>query len=411
MTGNEQKMRDALRAEVSTVLPSADAWMRIQSGVVRQRRRRHVMQYGGLAAAASAAAVVTVLAMGGDGTPGPKITNPPATQPSVTLSSAPKPSPKATPKTSPTQAASPAPPPVAAMPDTFVAAVQRGDVTQLAVLDSSTGKVVRELDWDPGEFGINEIDVSPDRKWVYTVKSLGDACQATIVRIPLSGGRAEDVIDETGPDGAEVFSMALSGDGKQVAYLRNPQCDGGGPNRTELVVRDVESARETERLKFTEPAPHGFPRAVAWQPGADRLAIVFAAGDPDNVGLLELGKATDLNDVVLASGHNRNCHLGDVTFAGDQLFASENCEPAGKPWTSTVVQFDPSTGKLADRGPSYQDRYVVAMDADPNGQALIYAVAEGKDGTTEERWVYSFVQSGKPVEVLHSATRVDYLSW
>lgn len=409
MTGNEQKMRDILHAEASAVLPSVDAWTKIQDGIARQRRLHRWMQYGGLAAAASAAAVVTVVAMGGNGTPEPRLTDVPATKPPATRSTAPKKS--VTPKASVAPLPEPTSPPIAAAPDTFVAVVQVKDAMRLGVLDSSSGKMIRQLDWDPGEFGINEIDVSPDRKWVYTVKSLGDACQATIVRIPLAGGRAEDVIDETGPDGAEVFSLALSGDGKQVAYLRNPQCDGDSVYTTELVVRDIASGRAVKRLKFSEPAPHGFPRAVAWQPGTDRLAIVFAAGNPDNVGLLELGKAKDLNDVVLASGHNPNCHVGDVTFAGDRLFASENCEPAGKPWTSTIVRFDPSSGKLADRGQSYKDRYVVAMDADPNGQALIYAVAEGKDGTTEERWVYRFDPSGRPVEVLHSDTRVEHLTW
>lgn len=411
MTGNEEKMREVLRAEAATVLPSADAWSRITEGVAQQRRRRHWMQYGGLAAAASAAAVVTVVVLGGDGRtpePGPTV---PATQPAPTATSGPRPSATTAPSPDPTPAETEPAQPMPTWPESFLAVVQRNDVMRLDRFDAANGEHLG-VSWTPGEFSINDVDVSADRKWIYVVRSLGDACQATIVRSPMAAGSAEDVVDETGPDGAEVFSLALSGDGKRMAYLRNPQCDGGGETSGELVVRDVENGRELDRLTMADPSPHGFPRSLAWEPVEQRdAAVVFAGEGPRQVGLLDMGKAKDLGDVKVVTGHNASCNLDNVTFAGGLLYASENCEPTGKAWTSTIVTFDTSTGRLDSRGPSYRDRYVVSMDADPSGKTLIYALAEGKDGRTEERWVYRLDLGGKPVEILHSKTWAEHLGW
>ncbi len=130
-----------------------------------------------------------------------------------------------------------------------------------------------ELPVEAGE--PDAVAVSQDGRLVLVsaVRSDDDdasVCQAVVLQVLVDGGLQRIA------DGA---SLALSADGRRLAYFRHATFDGFC-RRTDLVVRDLGSGAESTVLRLADAPVGATPPSwpVNWSPDGDRLVHVTSDG-------------------------------------------------------------------------------------------------------------------------------------
>jgi dipeptidyl aminopeptidase/acylaminoacyl peptidase len=164
--------------------------------------------------------------------------------------------------------------------------------------------------------GMDQIDVSPDGKWVAYVARVGGRAEAwttntDVYLVPLAGGRA---VDLTESNKAYDNTPAFSPDGRSLALtmMKRP---GFEADRSRLAIIDVAS----RKLRVvTEPWDHSV-EDIAWSP--DGRTIYTTSDNVGNHSVFSIDVASGSARLLADKGTNTDPRIaGDrIVFAKDTL--------------------------------------------------------------------------------------------
>ncbi|MGA9114417.1 MAG: hypothetical protein WB802_11570 [Candidatus Dormiibacterota bacterium] len=303
-------------------------------------------------------------------------------------------------------------PGTATYPATFVAVVDGG----LELVDSTTGAVVRTLAAAPE--GDDAGDYSPtltsDGATVFFTESAGGSCgtagsSEAILSVPTAGGTTS-VVERT-PAQAADLAPAVSGDGRMLAWLRES-------------CRKQPEAIEVRNL--ITGAQRAIPMAadaeldsLAWAPDDVHLMVVWVAGAPENVTILDTATAasaadgTSLEMQLCPDAWPRYLPNGTVVALACPPSASTSPQPSlcGLPCLTSpaaspeVAVFDAATGAelrvlqtLPMIGAQYEGELLSSFAFSPGGASAIWTELTSPSGADVWRW-----SGGEVVQVPFSA--------
>lgn len=338
----------------------ADQASQPDPGEIRRRARRHYQRVAALTVAGTLLVVGLGVRWAG--------TTPTLNQPQ------PHPHPTAT------TGAIPAGPPAS-----FVTMVGK----RIAVVSTSTGKVLRFLTSADNPNLPGEVVLSEDRQWVYFARVVwcSPPGLAGLYRVPFAGGPVTRVTH------SNLGRFAVSPDGSKLIYqaFRCPdQTDG------DLILRDLANGTE-RRLPLTAPSLGG----IAWGPDNRQVAMLLTAPDPGELWVLDT-----------TTGQARQVRMPPPQIlqpvvlkwpAGSGKIVIALISNPGGANTARVLYVDPATGAQTplvlgkDRGAG-----LYYLDVDASGQYLIY-VLESRSGTMTIWWY----GGGKPVRLTQAYNQAD----
>jgi hypothetical protein len=255
--------------------------------------------------------------------------------------------------------------PAAAPPKRFLAGKGAGN-EQAVVVDTATGHVV------------NPVTAAPPAQYLWAVSADGRTLYAPTQRASGCGRAYVQIVLGTSPgnttpafsDIADLGIVAVSPDGKTVAYTTEPcgpPSTGGINPTTNLQLRRPD--------RTITPLP-GSGNAIqpAWSGDGQTLAYEI----PDrNIALWTIGATTVIGPRVLTAP-DAGCHLRMPRFAGDGLFAIEECPPATATGATTVtlLLLDRATDARIKSWPlaSAPDALVADLAVDPTGGWALYSL-------------------------------------
>jgi Tol biopolymer transport system component len=344
----------------------ADQAFQPDPGRIRRRARRHYQRV----AALTVAGALLVVGLGVRwASTAPTLNRPSVTsQPSVT----------------PTTGA-----PRAGPPASFVTLVGK----RIAVVSTSTGKVLRLLTSANNPNLPGEVVLSEDRQWVYFARVVwcSPPGLAGLYRVPFAGGPVTRVTH------SNLGRFAVSPDGSKLIYqsFRCPdQTDG------DLMLRDLATGTE-RRLPFARPSLGG----IAWGPNNRQVAMLLAAPDPGALWVLDTttGQA---RQVRMAPPQILQPIALKWPAGSRQIVIALYSNPGGSNTQAQVLYVDPATGAqsslVLSRGP---DAGLCCLDVDASGQYLIY-VLTSRSGTMTIWWY----GDGKPVRLTRAYNQADSTS-
>lgn len=267
---NEDRLRDALRAEGGSVDASADAFDRIGSRLSQPARSRSTFLVG-IAVVLVAVLVAGVLALVRD--------------PARRVPVGPRPE---------------------GMPRRILGVT---DQRQPVVLDARTGRVLARYESHSVVRG-TQIAVAPDGRDFYVVQGrFGEPCAThSIMRLGLAGGRSG-----FSAPGSSTTSPAVSRDGRYLAFL---QCRPGAAEPDQIVLRDLSLGSET-----TTDAPDAFWYSAPLVFDADSRHVIVGIGS-DNARLRSNLTRVDLvggDGIGEPVGVGRGTLLGALPDSGSYL--------------------------------------------------------------------------------------------
>jgi hypothetical protein len=253
--------------------------------------------------------------------------------------------------------AAPAARPIGRAPASFVAGVGG----RVAVVSTTSGKVIRYLTQAPAGHGQFFIALSEDRDtvWFSDVAVCG---HSGIYRVPYQGGAAVRV-----DPSANAEALTVSQDGSKLAY-RPLGCHGSGPSPA-FAVLDLRTGK-TRRWAYSQRGEVLGP--MTWSPDGRHLAYIEFYGN----GTLRT-----------------RAWLLDTTGPGRSLAASRPLPPPDKGCQVRGLAWQPGTGRLAisEACPTSHQLVVVnrpggkvlsrplrveqnfaGLDFDPSGRHLLY---------------------------------------
>jgi Tol biopolymer transport system component len=309
----------------------------------------------------------------------------PAITPTASPTASPSPSVSAT--ASPAAVAPPA-------PSTIVATRQEAWELGLELLSALTGRVGRRVDINSGEGSVAPV-VSYDRKTVYFSR-VETSCRNEIVTVPVHGGAERHI--------AYGGAIALSRDGRRLAYLTRADCD----QPDVLVVHDLVTGAE----RTWSSAGFSGLLTPAWAPDSRHLAILGehalppGPAEPGSGGvagrdlyILDAdGPGTAVADGRKARGTPTDHYLAEAPIyrGGDgTLVLLEGCCHLNFP--SRLVQIDPETGSR--KVLVTFDGDVSWVDFDASGAHMLHVSSDA----TLYRW-----DDGHPVAVAHDIWAADW---
>ena len=252
-----------------------------------------------------------------------------------------------------------------------------GDVE---VLDPTTGLPLRTL--ATGATG-DEVSVTPDGRSVYF--EAVERCVDEIESVPSTGGAVTAVAAGNHP--------AVSPDGTQLAYMRQPVFTANGancqndpqdtvPSALALVVRDLRNASERTYPVSPQVVSTGLLMVVdhlSWAADDRRIALSFQETQDNegwNLAVLYTSSATyetDGTPVALAAGSSSYYREGVFMPNGD-IFANVVC-CAGLPPTVTSTLLDvvgPSGAVVHQVAIGFNTADHTSLDSDRTGRWLLY---------------------------------------
>jgi hypothetical protein len=272
--------------------------------------------------------------------------------------------------------APPTGPPAAVAPTSFVGQVGDGGTRQTVIIETRTGRVVRQV---PGSARRYDPDadavVAPDLRSMY-LRAAGSgaasACDAGWTQVDLATGAQQPAFG--GLKGVAEFS--LSADGRWLAYV---SC------RTELVVRELPSGRQ--RVWTTPPGAsvHG----LQLSPDATRV-VYHLARTPGGDRLLHLLSLAGTASVV--DGHDLpaagDCPLAMWRFLDDRQLLALGGQGCGTgPFDNLLVRLDLETRQVVSTVPLGLSGGPFSLDVDRRGRHVIIAAA-GKPNDQRPATVY-----------------------
>jgi hypothetical protein len=283
--------------------------------------------------------------------------------------------------------APPAGPPAAVAPATFVGQVGDGASRRTVIIETRTGRVVRQV---PGSQRQSELAtdavVGPDLRSMY-LPGAASGCDAGWTQIDLASGARRPAFG--GLTGVGAFS--LSADGRTLAYLHTT-----GPPvlnearmqmacRSELVVRDLASGGQRV---WTVP-PGVSVDGLQLSPDATRLVFLLDRGT-GGVRLLHVlplsgtGSVTDGDDLPAAG----DCGATSWRFLdGRRLLALGSRGCGGGPYDNLLVRYDLETREVESTVPLGLPVEPFALDVDRTGRHVLVALA-GKPNDQRPATVY-----------------------
>jgi Tol biopolymer transport system component len=244
---------------------------------------------------------------------------------------------------------------------------------RIAVVSTSTGKVLRFLTSANNPNLPGEVVVSEDRQWVYFGKVVwcSPPGLAGLYRVPFAGGPVTRVTH------SNLGRFAVSPDGSKLIYqsFRCPdQTDG------DLMLHDL--ATGTERpLRFARPSLGG----IAWGPDNRQVAMLLTAPDPGKLWVLDTttGQARQVPmappQILQPIALHWPAGSGKIVIA---LYSN----PGRSNTQARVLYVDPATGSqtplVLNKG---RDAGLIYLDVDASGQYLIYMLV-GHSATMTTWW-------------------------
>jgi len=291
------------------------------------------------------------------------------------------------------------PPPAATYPGTFVAVVDGG----LELVDSTTGSVVRSLASAPE--GDDAADGAPtlpaDGATVYFTESVGSCGAAgsseAILSAPTAGGTTS-VVERT-PAQASDLAPAVSGDGRMLAWLR----ESCRKQPEAIEVRNLVTGAQ----RAIPLAADAEEDALAWAPDDVHLMVVWVAGGPANVTVLDTTTAASATDGT--SLEMQLCPAPWPRYLADGTVVALACPPSasaspqpslcGLPCLTSpaaspeVAVFDPATGAelrvlqtLPLIGAQYELDFLTSFALSPDGTSAIWTELTHPSAPDVWRW-------------------------
>lgn len=275
-----------------------------------------------------------------------------------------------------------------------------GQASRVAVVSTSTGKVIRYLTGPPaaGAWLARPV-VSADRVWVYYTVNADGRLPETY-RVPFAGGSTTKVAETAGGN------LVVSPDGSELLFDARVVPPGLSP-RYGFTIRDL--ARGTER--FT---PFPFPQAgdvygYAWSPNSRQVALIRGpvtdkerATVPTQLFLLDVATGRWQRAVTFDANHGPTPEFGNLNVAWPGArrlaFVARIAGSGTAPAKHQLVYVDPRTGRLTTSVVLASDPNAVSgvqvssLDVDVSGRYLIYAV----NGVRSTTWWFG---GGAPVKV------------
>jgi Tol biopolymer transport system component len=269
-------------------------------------------------------------------------------------------------------------------PASFVTLVGK----RIAVVSTSTGKVLRFLTPANNPNLPGEVVVSEDRQWVYFGKVVwcSPPGLAGLYRVPFAGGPVTRVTH------SNLGRFAVSPDGSKLIYqsFRCPDQTNG-----DLMLHDL--ATGTERpLPWQRPLPFARPSlgGIAWAPDNRQVAMLLTAPNPGALWLLDTttGQARQVPmappQILQPTALHWPAGSGKIVIA---LYSN----PGRSNSQARVLYVDPATGAqtplVLNKG---RDAGLIYLDVDASGQYLIYTLTSHSAMMTI--WWYG---GGKPVRL------------
>ena len=295
----------------------------------------------------------------------------------------------------------PAGPPAVVAPATFVGQVGDGSSRRTAIIDASTGRVLRQV---PGTDRRSELAtdavVAPDLRSLYlpaTTAGAAASCDAGWTQVNLATGARQPAFG--GLTGVGEFS--LSADGRTLASLHatGPGTADrqlfGSSCHSELVVRELASGHQQV---WTIP-PGGSVQGLQLSPDATRLVYLLAR-TPDTPPLLHLlplagtTSAADGHDLPAAG----DCPVSMWRFLDSRrllALTSQGC--GGGTYDNLLVRYDLETRRVVSTVPLGLPVEPFSLDVDRSGRHVLLAVA-GKPNDQHPATVY-VIRDGHPQRV------------
>jgi acylaminoacyl-peptidase len=212
--------------------------------------------------------------------------------------------------------------------------------------------------------------ISPDGKQVAWVQQVGDGQGSAIYRREIDAGHAVHIT--AGPDAFSERSIAWSPDSSEIAFLSDAEQKG----QFQLYV--VSADKPGHPRKLTGAA--GYLSDPQWSPDGTKIAVLFTAGAPRNLGPLE------------------------ATQEATGVIQSEVYE-------QRIAIVDPKTGAMRELTP--KDMYVYEYDWAPDSHRLVYTSAHGAG---DDNWwiarLYTVdLGSGRAQEIYKPELQIAIPKW
>jgi hypothetical protein len=298
------------------------------------------------------------------------------------------------------------------LPATFV-----GDLGgRVAVVSTSTGKVVRALTGSqPSGPAGYAVGITPDRSTVYFSLSGPEGCrQRGIWRVPSGGGQPVRVVADDNAGGQIKFSA----DGSRFAHASVPCPDGGEGG--DVVVREADG---TLVRRFGAPAAGSDLTIGQVSLGPDGRSVAVPVRlvlDAVGVRVLDVARTDAFDKGRLVKSPDPGCTpvAADFHPQTGRLAAFEGCRSngllVGSPSRYRLVYLDLASGDLRSRSISFDstggDLHVSTMDFDQSGRHLPYTVTSGDPRAGTGTWRSS--GGARPVRVHddHQTTTGQHLA-
>jgi serine/threonine protein kinase len=220
----------------------------------------------------------------------------------------------------------------AATPDAhYIAYVKReGSNYELRLLQVASGRDVQLLPSSPQP--IRSLHFSPDGNFLYFLRVLNSATDpdtSGVFRIATLGGPVTTLATDARTGDARMGSVAVSPDGKQVAYISNTA-------RESLIVA-VDPDGANRHILATRPLSMTFD-FVEWSRSQNTLAAV--AVGKDDMGLVTIDLPTGSIKDLSVAGWGA---IGPPAWSPDGATVFAPAIPLGS-WIIQIWAFDPRTG-------------------------------------------------------------------
>ncbi len=176
--------------------------------------------------------------------------------------------------------------------------------------DLATGSTVQIMPTVPAKMGYRHLVFAPDGRQLYYNMNLPDAPNATLFRIPIFGGKPQEIAKDV------ISPPAVAPDGRQVAFV------GSGSGYGLIIVNADGSGAARNLFNFADKPNEwfvGWGSQMAWS--ADGSRIVVCAKRIEN-GV----EKPQLLEIFIADGAARRLPIADWKFVGSaaQMADGEN---------------------------------------------------------------------------------------